>query len=561
MKAVLLLIALCYSIGNIAQIPNSKIHTDAILDAWDNSNTPGIATAILKDGKVIYLKGFGIANLQTKKAVTPQTKFQLGELSKQFTTMAILLLEEQGIITLNDDIRKYLPELPEYKHIVTISHLLNHSSGLHGINQINNMVYGTTNILNQAKAIELIAAQKTLSFKPGTNFSHHESTTESVLMAEIVARSSDKSFADYVKSNIFEPLGMHNSLIRDDYNMLLTDIAEPYRKEEGGDFKKHEVRSSVVGAINAYCSAEDLAKWYLNYTNPQGNLGRLVQSLDTPVQLTNGKKFNYYWGDMAIGREFTHPERGLPIFWNFGLQGGYGTNVFRYLDQKITSFALGNSDQYNGSLAMAAIDTLVNNLYQLPAEIDYKALKTVKLNTKKLKVFEGNYWFKKGYATKLFVENDTLRNQWLFGTRSNKLLPVSENTFQQMGSNEDVRLYKFIKDGDDMTLYFTYNDSEADIMRRYTPADPSEPSRQDYVGTYINDDYSILFSFYLQDGKLIARNLDHQAIKFRSVKKDVFTSTSIFFNSLEFYRDQSKGIKGFTIDTDGIQNLSFEKVK
>jgi len=544
-----------------AQLPsNFEKKTDSIFKAWNSKSQPGGAAGILKDGKILYLKGFGVANLETNELITPQTKFQLGEMSKQFTTLAILLLEEQGNITRNEDIRKYLPELPEYIHTVTIEHLLNHSSGLYNINKIHTVINGSGEVRTQAEALKLIASQKSLSFEPGTDFSFHESVTESVLMAEIVARTSGLSFADFVKTNIFEPLGMNNSVIRDDSNSILTKVAQPYQKEEDKGYMKLEVGSSVIGAINTYCSAEDLAKWYLNYAKPQGKLGNLIQKLDTPVQLSNGKKFVYYWGEMAIGREFTHPERGLPIFWNYGLQGGYGTNVFRYLDQNIISFALGNSNQYNGALAQGAIIPLVEGLYPLPANIDFKAKKIKKLSVRKLKTFEGNYWFKEGYASQIFVENDTLRTKWLFGNGHQTLVPLSDNMFQQYAKMEDTRLFEF-KEGDNgMTLSFTYNESKPDIMERYEPVELSAQALQKYAGTYYSTEYVTLFSFRIENGQLVARNLNHQDIIFRPVKKDVFTSTSMFFNALEFLRDKSNEIKGFSMVTDGIRNLKFEKI-
>lgn len=535
---------------------------DSIFSQWKDNTKPGVAAGIIKDGKVVYLKGFGVANLQKNELITPQTKFQLGEMSKQFTTLAILILEEQGKIALTENIRKYLPELPKYKHTITIEHLLNHTSGLYDINRTNLILNGTQTIETQGEALKLISAQKSLSFQPGTQFSFHESVTESVLMAEIVSRSSDQSFADFVTSNIFEPLGMKNSIIRDSYNMIISNAALPYQKEEGKDYKKLEVRSNVVGAINAYCSAEDLTTWYLNYFNPTGNLGQLIQKLDTSVRLDNGKKFIYYWGEMAIGREFTHPERGLPIFWNYGFQGAYGTNVFRYLDQNIISFVLGNNNQYNGGLAHDLIDTLVEDIYPLPANIDFKTKKIKKLSTKQLKSFEGHYWFKEGYASELFVKNDTLRAKWLFSGRDRyqTLVPLSDNTFQQYAEMEDTRLFNFKKEGNDMRLYFTYNESRPDIMKRYDPVNPSESELQSYAGIYYNEEYACLFSFRVKDGKLIAKNLNHQDIELKPVIKDVFTSTSLFFNSLKFLRGRSNKIKGVTVNTDGIKDLLFKKM-
>ena len=556
-----LVLGLLFNTIPFAQTLNDfEKEADSLFKVWDNPGNPGVATGVIKDGKVVYLKGFGSADLDSKKPITPQTKFQLGEMSKQFTTLAILLLAEQGKINMNEDIHKYLPELPEYAHKVTIGHLLNHSSGLHDINRVNNMINGSTSILTQEEALKLIAAQKALAFIPGTDFSFHESVTESVLLAEIVSRSSNQSFADYVKINIFEPLDMKNSLIRDESNSILSDVALSYQKENGEGYKKHEVLSSVVGAINAYSSAEDLVKWYSNFTSPTGTLGRLVQKLDTPVQLSSGKKFEYYWGEMAIGREFSHLERGLPKLWNFGFQGGYGCNIFRFKEQDIISFVIGNNNQYNGSLAMNVVEPFLRDLYLLPAVIDYKTLKTKNLSKKKLKALEGHYWFKKaGYASKIYVENDTLRSQWMFSTRSQTLLPLSDDTFQQMGTNEDIRLFKFRKEGTNTALYFTYNDSEPDVMEKYEPVKPSVEALQAYAGIYYNEEYASLYSFRIEDGQLVARNLDHQDIKFKPVKKDEFTSTSLFFNALEFLRDESNRIKGFAIDTDGIHNLEFKK--
>lgn len=560
MRFIVILIAVIFTETLVAQ---HEQKFDSIFSQWSDNAKPGVAAGLIKDGKVIYLNGFGSANLQTSELITPQTKFQLGELSKQFTSLAILLLEEQGKISLKDDIRKFLPELPKYKHIVTIGHLLNHSSGLHDINRISYMIDGSMTIDTQAKALKLIASQKALPCQPGTQFSFHESVTESVLMAEIAAKSSGQSFANFVKSNIFEPLGMKNSLIRDDSNAILTKVAQPYQKEEDKDYNKLEVHSNVIGAINAYCSAEDLATWYLNYFKPNGTLGQLIQQLDTPVRLDNGEKFNYYWGDMAIGREFTHPERGLPIFWNYGFQGAYGTNVFRYIDQDIVAFVLGNNNQYNGMTAQWLLNPFVEDIYPLPANINFSTKNIKTLSTKALKSFEGHYWYKKGYASELFIKNDTLRAKWLFNNRDRyqTLVPLSDNTFQQYAEMEDTRLFKFKKKGKAMTLYFTYNESQPDIMERYEPVNLSEQDLQAYIGSYYNTEYSLLFTFHLKDDQLVTSHLNHDDIRFRSVKKDVFTSRSLFFNALEFIRGKTGEIKAFTINTDGINKMIFKKVQ
>lgn len=563
MKRTILIVSLAifYCIDNYAQIDKHiEPKIDKVFDTYVDKTKPGVAAGLIKDGKIIYLKGYGCANKETGELITTNTRFQLGELSKQFTSLAILLLVEEGKIALSDDIRKYLTELPEYNHVVRIRHLLNHSSGLYDINRISNLVNGTMNVTSQSEALKLITAQRQLVFEPGTDFSFHEAVTESVLMAEIVARVTDQTFAEFVREQIFKPLGMNNSVIKDNANTLLSKVAQPYQAIEGSNmYNRNEVNSSVVGAINAYSTAEDLAKWYLNYSSPQGKVGQLIQKLDTPVKLDDGNVFEYYWGKMAVGREFAHPERGLPIFWNYGMQGAYGTNVFRYLDQKIIAFVLGNNNQYNGGLAHDMVDVFVEDLYPLPANIDFESKNIKNLRTLELEKYVGNYWFDEGYASQIFVENDTLRSKWLFSSRSQTLVPLSDNTFQQYAKMEDTRLFRFEDEGEGMTLYFTYNESTPDIMKRYEPVKLSTNDLQWYEGAYYNSEYGSIFTFNIEDGELVVKNIKHRDIKLMPVMRDVFTSTSMFFNAITFIRDDSNMVKGFKIVTDGVHDLTFKK--
>lgn len=206
------------------------------------------------------------------------------------------------------------------------------------------------------------------------------------------------------------------------------------------------------------------------------------------------------------------------------------------------------------------VDILVDDLYTLPANIDFESKNIKKLTTKELNKFEGNYWFKEGYASQLFVENDTLRTKWLFSENSQTLVPLSDNTFQQYAKMEDTRLFKFKQKDESMTIYFTYNESTPDIMTRYEPVTPSEKELKSYEGTYYNAEYGSLFRFSIEGSQLVAKNMNHRDIKLTPVMQDVFTSTSMFFNALTFIHEKPNELKGFKMITDGIHNLVFEKV-
>ncbi len=555
------LFALVICVGNISWAQDKVKELDQLFEGI-SEDQPGVVVGVVMNGDIFYQKGFGCADLVNDIRITDQTPFQLGELSKQFTTLAILLLERQGTISLNDDIRTYIPELPKYNKTVRIAHLLNHTSGLHDVQRIQYLNAGSMNLETQDQVIQLIAAQQELAFTPGSKFSFHEAVTESILMAEIVSRASGKTFAEYVKENIFIPLGMDNAFVRTNHNAISPRVAQAYQyEEEIKAYLRNGVSNNTIGFINVYGSASDLGKWYAHYQNPKGDLGKLIQKLDTPVQTDDGTHFEYYWGKMAIGREFSHPERGLSVFWNYGFQGGYGTNVFRYNDQEITCFVLGNNDMYNGGLAQEMINIVMEDQYTMPALIDFSEQSFVQKTTEELRKYEGHYWFDEGYASEIFVKNDTLRTRWLFGKSYQTLVPISETTFQQYAKMEDVRLFNFIEERGQMTIDFRYNESTPDIMKRYTPHEPSIEELQSIAGSYYHPSYSTVFTFSIKEGNLVAKSIHHPDIIFKPITKDVYTSTSLFFNALTFKRDKSGKVESFSIRTDGIKDLVFMKAK
>jgi len=529
---------------------------DSIFSQWKGKNVPGVAGGAIHNGRIIYLKGFGSADLENNIKITPQTKFQVDDLAKQFTVLAILQLEKEGKLSLEDDVRKHITDLPNYKNILRVKHLINHSSGLNDLDPIKELLGIKPNdVFTQQDAINLINKQKQLNFIPGTEFSYHTSDTELILLAEIIAKISGKSFKDYTSNYIFKPLDMFNTIFNNERS-LMKNTAISYNI--GEDTKYNPVNDLTLGVTNLYTSAEDLAKWYLNYSNPETEIGKLVKKLDNYVILNDGKTFTSSWGRMTYGRYFDHAERGIPKMWQFGLVGGYASNMFRFHTKNFTSFVIGNNNRYNGMPAMEMAYEVLENNFTEPPSIDFSKVRTKKLSAKKLKKHEGFYWNKKnGGSAQIYVKNDTLRYKGLRSNRENTLVPLDDNTFQFIVRNDDKIILKFIND----KFSVVFGNSDETIYDKFNPVAPTKKKLNNYAGLFYNDELDVTYTFSIENDNLVTKNLKNGSITFYPIINDTFRSNTLMLSAVTFKRNSQNKVVGFNINTDGVKKLYFDKIQ
>ncbi|GMN08903.1 hypothetical protein MTsPCn9_06410 [Croceitalea sp. MTPC9] len=537
-----------------------KHELDTIFKTWDKPETPGLVGAIVNKGETFYLKAVGTSNLEHDIAVTPQTKFLVDKLSKQFTTLAILILVEQGNIKMNDPVQKYVPQLPPYNATLNIGHVVNHSTGLNDYTVIKSLL-GKSAIedFTNEEALELISSQTSLNFTPGTDFSYFTSDTESLLMTAIIEKVSGKSLAEFTKTNIFEPLGMQNTLFLNGSEILIKNKAASYSRTESGIIK-NPVRISTTGPTNLYTTAEDLAIWYAQFHKSTGNLSKLIQKLDSPVQLNNGKTNNSYWGRMTLGRDFWHYERGLECYWMFGVIGGYGANVFRFPTEQVTTIALGNNMQYNGQAAMQMAIHFLEDIYPEPPSIDLNAISSTKVSRKKMNSYGGHYFSAKGGRTrKVTLKNDTLRLSAVNGDYETPLIPLSQTKFQLAVESDDKVFINFKNENGVKSYEVVSGVAHPNQYIAYRPVSYSVNELEQFVGKFKQREIDSEYEFKIEDGNLFTEHEQHGKIVFSSVKKDIFTSELLAMGSIHFQRDEKNEINGFTIFTDGVSNLTFFK--
>lgn len=246
-----------------AQTPapeSAEARVDKLFAQFDRKDSPGCALAVVRDGRVIYQRGYGMADLEHDVPLTPQSVLYIGSTAKQFAAASVALLAQQGKLSLDDNVRKYVPELPDYQPPVTLRHLLHHTSGVRdGWALLQLAGRSADEVLNLDDIVALAARQKSLNFKPGEE--HLYSNTGYWLLAVVVARASGKSLREFADAEFFKPLGMTHTVFNDDHTRLIKGRAYGYAPVRAGGFRLSIVNNDLVGAGGLWTSVEDLLLW------------------------------------------------------------------------------------------------------------------------------------------------------------------------------------------------------------------------------------------------------------------------------------------------------------
>ena len=316
---------------------------DSLFAPYASRQGPGCAVGVSRDGRLVFAKGYGSADLEHDVPITPSTAFYIASVSKQFTAMSIVLLAEDGRLSLDDSIRKWVPEVPSFETPITIRQLLYHTSGLRDYFTLLALSgWPSDGPLTEKQFLELISRQKKLNFSPGEEFLY--SNTGYALLAVVVQRVSGKSLRDYAAEHIFKPLGMTHTEFRDDHHRLIPQRAIGYQPVDGG-FRISQPEFDVVGDGGLYSTIEDLAKWDANFRTGQVGGKTGVALLQEPGRLNNGQTIPY-----ALGLTVSST-RGLKTYAHRGAYGGYRSAIVRYPEKGLSVVTLCNTATASASLA------------------------------------------------------------------------------------------------------------------------------------------------------------------------------------------------------------------
>ena len=327
-------------------VPEARV--DAVLSKWD-ATTPGCAVGVSLQGKSVLEKAYGMADLEHDVPIKPDTIFEAGSVSKQFTAAAILLLAREGKLSLDDQARKYVPELPDYGAPLTIRQMLNHTSGLRdwgSVVAIAGWPRGTR-VHNHAHVLDVVSRQRSLNFPSGTRYSY--CNTGYNLAAIIVSRVSGQPFAEFTRARIFTPLGMSRTSWRDDYTRVVKDRAIAYSGAPGG-FSTEMPFENIHGNGGLLTTVADLLRWTRNFSQPVVGDAQFVKELQTPGRFNDGRPHGYALG-LTIGTY-----EGLREVAHSGATAGYRAWLSEYPERQVAVAVLcnvgsGNAPQYAHAVA------------------------------------------------------------------------------------------------------------------------------------------------------------------------------------------------------------------
>ena len=322
---------------------------DQLFKKWDKPNTPGVTVAVVRNGEVIHSNGYGMANLEYDIPNEPSTIFHIASVSKQFTNFAVLLLAEEGKVSMDDDIRKYIPEVPDFGKRITLRHLATHTSGMRDQWNLLAMAgWRLDDVITKEHIMKLVAKQQDLNFEPGEEYLY--CNTGYTLLAEVVARVSGDSFAEFTQERIFKPLGMERTLFYDDHEKIVPGRAYSYYKRRR-EYKKKKLNYANVGATSLFTTVEDLAKWAINFETPKVGSVETMRQMHTRGILNNGDTITY-----ALGQGISK-YKGLNRVSHSGGDANFRTYLARFPDQRFSVMIFSNGAGINpGEMGMKITD-------------------------------------------------------------------------------------------------------------------------------------------------------------------------------------------------------------
>lgn len=500
----------------LARAENPGQQVDQIFAAWSRPGSPGCSLGVIRNGTFLYRKSYGAASLELGVPLSPESVFYVGSISKQFTAASVVLAAEQGFLSLDDDVRKYIPELPEYSHAITLRQMLNQTSGFRDLFDLIYLSgHNPAEFNSPDEILKLIERQRGLNNVPGGEWVY--SNTNYFLLGIVLQRATKKTLAEFAADNIFQPLGMTHSRFYDNASVVVPERVAAYDSGKDGNFLVDwSTTYAIVGGGGLMTTVDDLLQWDTNfYTNRLGK-GTLLKELETPGILNDGKRTTYGMG-LILGNY-----RGLPIVEHNGALFGYRADILRFPEQKFTVVCLCNISSADPELRSRQ----VADVY-LKGDAITESPAAGKLPDPAL--FAGQYLDPRKHTIYSFTAAGGHLQGWGSALRRKNAdqfydLFGDVITFQPLGGSMRATL--------DMNgeMYFA--------GKRLSQLHRSDRALKDFVGSYRSHELDGLIQFSLDHGHLILKNGSNPPVELIAIAKDEFNAEGGFV--IAFHRNAGK---------------------
>jgi len=528
---------------------------DKLFAQWDKPDSPGCALGVIKDGRFIYKRGYGMANLEYNIPITSESVFRVGSTSKQFTAMCMVLLEEEGNLSLDDDIRKYIREIPEYESSITIRHLLHHTSGIRDYLTLSSLAGSRDDdFFVDEEVVELLARQRELNFKPGEE--HLYSNSGYFLLSVIIKRVTGRSMRFYAEKNIFEPLGMKHSHFHDDHTMVVKNRASGYSPQNGGGFRISMTTLDMIGDGGIFTCVDDLFLWDQNFYHNKLGKGRqeLIDKMLTTGSLNNSESLDY-----ALGLVISD-YRGLNMVSHGGAFVGFRAEMIRFPEQSFSVIVLANLATINPSkLTRQVADIYLADEFKEKPKVPTEKPNFVTLSKTQLEEKVGAYYNKKREQ----VWKISLKEGILIVDASIydfRIMPTSATRFLAIQAPRNWKIEFEKLDGDKPMLMRVTEEEESLIFETIQLEKPALPELAEFLGEYFSPELQVTYRIELKDSALFLRHenphKDYPEKPLEATFKDRFQVSSI---GLNFFRNKRNEVVSFTMNAGRVRNIRFYK--
>lgn len=537
------------------ETPDSGIEAaEAIIAPWLSETAPGIAVAVSLNDEVIFARGAGLANLEHKLSITPDSVFQVASVSKQFTAFATLLLVSEGKVDLGADIRTYLPQLKETPRIITVRQLLDHMSGLRERNTLAAMAgWMADDVQTEAQMMKLVARQSGVNFLAGEEFEY--SNTGYALLAEIVARVSGQSFQSFMQDRVFAPLDMNDTRIPDSRNDLIQGRASSYYPD-GDAFRNIVVAGEGIGSTGIYTSALDLLKWAENFETQTVGDDAVFAMMAQRSVAANGKVSTF-----AKGQEL-RPYKGLQTWSHGGRDAGYRSFVLRVPNEDFELSIVSNRTDFDtAEMAFALVDAFLSG----SADFEETAPAPFGPATPaQFAAYAGDYEIQPGVVFSVRAEKDGLTFAEL-GAPRGELEPLSQTGEREFMLNAHAGLsLTFEPPVDGRSKGFSYQiglhgaieAKRIDLL----PFDAENVDLAGYEGMFYSADLDTSYRLTLVDGALVAKHMRLPAFSLSPFQEDVLTASEGPLQKVEFFRDAEGQPAGFYASAALAERVKFVRI-
>ena len=533
--ALAIAVVSCVFGASITAPADARNKVDRIFEHYNRTDGPGCVAGATIDNASVLTVAYGMADLEHGIALGPESVLEPGSIAKQFTAAAVLLLAQQGKLSLDDPVRKYIPEVPDYGTPITIRHLINHTSGLRDWGSVEGIAGWprTTREYTHAHVLEIVSRQKALNYPPGAEYSY--TNTGFNLAAILVSRVSGKTFPEFTREQIFAPLGMTSTQWRDDFRRIVRNRAVAY-SPSGNTFQQDMPFEDVFGNGGLLTTAGDLLRWTRNFTDAKVGGRAFVDAEHQQGRLTDGRTIAYAAGLMVLHW------KGLNEVSHSGSTAGYQAWLGRYPEQGLAVAVLCNVSSANAT----ALGHQVADVY-LAGVIGEHPHRAAAIDAGALEAKAGLYRSLRDHQTlSVLYQDGKLRID-----RRGVLTPIAENAFM-LGDDgpraefEENRL-RIATEVDEGNFY--------EKVERWTPA-PAE--LEALTGEYSSDEAEVIFQVALENGGLVIHRRPDKTIPLTPTYRDGFSST---VGSVRFIRDSAGRVTELSVGEQRVWDIRFHRVR